>query len=172
MDELRRTGVEIKNDKYQKYSGKYLNTQWWSVWWGKGVWFKIHKMFQIRTRFAGLFSNPEQWSAQTFINNNKQSCTLWPFCAADRQFRTCTMCCEWVYTHILVWCTVVNIIFSTQCTWRNSWTHFPLLGRNWLYTTNQSFIAQQSSPGPESTTFCVESTSPSWSPLRRQFIGS
>jgi len=172
MDELRKTGVEINNDKYQKNGGKYLNTQWWSVWWGNGVWFKIHKIFQIRTRFAGLFSNPELWSAQILINNKKQSCTLWPFCATDRQCRTCTICLEWVYTHILVRCTVVNTTFSTQCTWRNCWTHFPSLGRHTSYPTNKFFIAQQSSCGPDSTTFCVDSISPSWSTLRHQFTGS
>jgi len=105
MDELRRTGLEVNNDKYLKKWWKvFKHTQWWSVWWGKGVWLKIHKMFQIRTRFAGLSSNYEQWSTQTFINNNKQSCTLWPFCATDRQCRTGTICHEWVYTYILVCC--------------------------------------------------------------------
>ena len=158
MDELRRTGLGINNDKYLKNGGKYLSTHSDGVYdEERGVWLKIHKMFQIRTRFAGLFSNPEQWSTQTFINNKKQSCTLWPFSSTDRQCRTHTICLEWVYTHILVRCTVVNTTFSTQCTRRNCWTHFCLLGRHTLYPTHKFFIAQQSSHGHESTTFCAES---------------
>ena len=143
------------------------HTQWWN-----GVWFKIHKTFQFRTGFAGFFSNPEQWSTQTFINNNKQSCTLWPFCATDRQRRTHTICLEWVYTHISVRCTAVNIMFSNQRTWRNCRTHVPLIGRQTSYTRNKFFIAQQSSRGPDSTTFCEESISPSRRPLWHQSTGS
>jgi len=66
---------------------------------------------------------------------------------------------------------VGNTTFSTQCTWRNCWTHFPSLGRQMSYTTNKFFIAQRSSRGPDSTTFCVQSISPSGSTLRHQFTG-
>ena len=73
---------------------------------------------------------------------------------------------------ILGRCTVVNTTFSTQCDWRKCWTHFPSLGRHTSYPTNKFFIAQQSSRGPDSTTFCVQSISPSRSTLRHQFTGS
>jgi len=43
----------------EKWWKVFRNTQWWSVGWGNGVWFQLHKMFQIRTGFAGLFSNRE-----------------------------------------------------------------------------------------------------------------
>jgi len=114
----------------------------------------------------------KQWSTKTFLNNNKQNCTFWPFCATDRQRRTHTIYLEWVYTHISVRCTAVNIMFSNQRTWRNCRTHVPLIGRQTSYTRNKFFIAQQSSRGPDSTTFCEESISPSRRPLWHQSTGS
>ena len=101
----------------EKWWKVFKHTQWWSVWWGKEVWVKIHKMVQIRIRFAGLLSNPEQWSTQTFLNDSTalHSDHFVPQTGSVELAQSAT---SGVYQHILVRSTAVHITFYTWCTRR------------------------------------------------------